>query len=278
VAHPQIAAFARLANGDAKPTRAIAGQHSLITRSIHDMAYNPLRDEIVITQFYAGAIMTYRGGANGDEAPIRIIHGPDTQMTNPMRLALDPVHKEVFVPIEDRVLVFPSEAEGDIVPIRVIKGPNTSMNLGDKSVAVDPLHNLLIVTGMEPRRGNGEGGNLGRGMILIFNRTDDGNVKPRAIISGPNSQLHSTGLVTVYPPREWIIAASRSSERSSPDNFAGVWSEHDNGDVPPHWTIGGPNGELRQLRGITLDEKHKSVILSDKYVNAVLTYYFPEIF
>ena len=58
----------------------------------------------------------------------------------------------------------------------------------------------------------------------------------------------------------------------------GVWSELDNGAVPPRWVIGGPNSVLRQVRGLTLDPKNKSIIVSDKYVNAVMTFYFPEIF
>ena len=257
----------------------------MITRTIHDMAYNPIRDEIVIPQFYAQAIMTYRGGANGDEAPIRVIRGPDTQITTPARLGLDPIHKEVFVPLGNEVLVFPSDAEGNVAPIRILKGPDTL--LGADALTIDPVHDLLIVSG--PRRGGrGEGGGGGgdgdgeegggRGQILIFNRTDSGNVKPRSVIFGPKSQLARTGLITVYPPREFILVGVPSSERSSPNNFVGVWSEHDNGDVPPRWTIGGPNAILRQVRGIALDPKNKNVIVSDKYVNAVLTYHFPEIF
>jgi hypothetical protein len=84
--------------------------------------------------------------------------------------------------------------------------------------------------------------------------------------------------MTVYPPRELIVLGVPSAERSSPNNFVGIWSEHDNGDVPPRWKIGGPNQILRQVRGIALDPKDKNIIISDKYVNAVLTYHFPEIF
>src|ERR1035437_2018331 len=131
-----------MANGDAKPTRAISGQNSQITRTIHDMAYNALTDEIVIPQFYAQAIMTYRGGANGDEKPIRMIMGSNTQITTPARLGLDAVHKEVFVPLEDEVLVFPSDAEGNIAPIRILKGPDTL--LGASALTIHPVTNLLL--------------------------------------------------------------------------------------------------------------------------------------
>lgn len=277
MAHPQIAAFARLANGNAKATREIGGQNSLLTRTIHDFAYNPIRDEIVVPQYFAQAILTYRGAGNGEEAPIRIINGPDTQITNPQRLALDPVHNEVFVPLENQILVFPSLQEGNVAPIRVLRGPDTL--LGADAITVDPTHNLLIVSGPQPK-GKVEAGSKGeaRGQILIFNRTDSGNVKPRAVIAGPKTKITRPWLMTNYPPREEIILTVTSVERNSPTDFVGVWSEHDNGDVAPRWTIGGPNQLLRQVRGIALIPQSKDLIVSDKYVNAVMTYHFPEIF
>jgi len=286
VAHPQIAAFPRLAEANAKPTRAIAGQRTLITRTIHDMAYDPVRDEIVVPQFYLQGILTFRGSANGDEAPIRVISGPRTQITNPARIALDPVHNEIYIPNGDRLLVFPRDGQGDVAPIRIIEGPDTQLSAS--TVQIDPVHNLIIVGGgafgertpAERARQQVISGDRGErgGQVLIFNRTDNGNVKPLRIIRGPNSKLARIGLMAVYPPKELILVGVPSGENTSPNNFVGVWSELDNGDVPPRWMIGGPNSVLRQVRGVTLDPKNKSVIVSDKYVNAVLTFYFPEIF
>jgi len=237
------------------------------------MEYDPIRDEIVVPELNAQAILTYRGGANGDEAPIRVINGPDTQLSTPERLALDPVHKEIFVPLGDHILVFPSQANGNVAPIRILKGPDTL--LGASALTIDPIHDLLLVSGSAPRRDPGDGP---RGQVLIFNRTDQGNVKPRAVIGGPKSLLTRPMLIKAYPPKEEFLQGVSSSERSSPENFVGVWSEHDNGDVPPRYTIGGPNGALRQVRGITIDAKHKTVIFADKYLNAAMTYYFPEFF
>jgi hypothetical protein len=279
-----------MANGDAKPTRAISGQNSQITRTIHDMAYNALTDEIVIPQFYAQAIMTYRGGANGDEKPIRMIMGSNTQIQNPARLGLDAVHKEVYLPLGDQILVFPSDAEGNIPPSRIIKGPDTM--LGADALTIDPVNNLLIVSGQRPRargeggvggsggadRAVGEEGGGSNGQVLIFDRTANGNAKPLRVLNGPHSMIHRTGLITVYPPTKTILVGLPSNEKSSPNNFVGVWKETDDGDVPPRWMIGGPNQLLRQVRGITVVPKQKEVVVSDKYVDAVMTYYFPEIF
>ena len=52
----------------------------------------------------------------------------------------------------------------------------------------------------------------------------------------------------------------------------------DDGDVPPRWTVGGPGGLLKDTRGITVDPKNKNVIVSDKTLNAILTFHIPEAF
>jgi len=252
------------------------------------MAYDAVRDEIVVPQFFAFAILTYKGDANGDVAPVRKIFGPHTQLKNSMRLALDAVHGEIFVPQGDSILVFPRDADGDAAPIRVLKGPDTM--LGASALTLDPVHNLLIVSGSKPRaRGEGGGGGggggggdeefgggPGRGQILIFNRTDNGNVKPRNVISGPG--VDGATLMTTYPPKGVIIAAVHKGGRNTGNCYVGVWSINDNGAVPPRWTIGGPNGLLRDTRGVAVDPKHKAVLVSDKYVNGVATFSFPEIF
>ena len=301
MAHPQIATYARLADGNAKALRAIAGQNTLITRSIHDMGYDPVRDEIYVIQTRLPAITTFQGDAGGDVAPIRTIMGPKTQLAATSgRLALDSVHHEIFIPGGNKVLVYPQEADGDVAPLRVLEGPDTQ--LGAAALTVDPVHNLLIVSGQthgwgrlgispadliingaSGRRGSLEGGSVGQ--IAIFNRTASGNTKPLRVITGSKTLLSSTQtIMTTYPPRGWILGAvwgSDYGETGAPFSeraMVGVWSIYDNGDVPPRWTIGGPNGILRQARGVAVDPKHKTVLVSDKYINGVLSFEFPELF
>jgi hypothetical protein len=155
----------------------------------------------------------------------------------------------------------------------MIRGPDTMLE-GDAPLAVDPVHNLLIV-----------GGTAGRGQprLLIFNRTDSGNVKPRAVIGGPKSRINAFGgPFAVYPAKGEILVSVRGpgpyAELASEEAFVGVWSINDNGDVPAKWVIGGPHGILRMPRGIALDVKNKNMLVSDKRLNAVLTFHFPEIF
>lgn len=293
MAHPQIAAFARVANGSAAPARKVEGQKSVLSRVMHSIVYDSVHDEIVVPHYFAQGILTFRGGVNGEEPPIRIIQGPHTRLRVPDRLDVDPVHDEIFVPQGEEVLVFPRTAVGDVAPIRILKGfPETVSAI---AVGVDPIHNLLVV-GMERREGErgeiGDGGRteIGRSEIergggaaeglYIYNRTDAGNAKPRAVIGGPKNRINIGGPFVVYPPREEIIVPIRgkSGVLASDADFVGVWSLKDNGDVPPRWTIGGPKGALEHVHGVALNPKHKEIIISDKRTNSVLTYSFPEMF
>ena len=148
------------------------------------------------------------------------------------------------------------------------------MQMGFSAIAVDPVHDLIVWGGIQRGIGN---------RLLIFNRTDRGSVKPKAVIGGPKSGMVSIGgPFAIYPPRAEIIVSVRdvgdTTVMSSENCFVGVWSEQDNGDVPPRFMIGGPKGIFRMVRGVALDPRHKSVIVSDKRLNAVMTFYFPEMF
>jgi len=239
---------------------------------MHAIAYDEIHDEFFVPVPFPQAILAFRGGASGEEAPVRFIQGPRTGLAYPIRLAVDPVHNEIFVPQGDKVLVFPRDGQGDVAPLRVLGGPDT--RLDSSALAVDPLHNLLIVIGELP------GSDVETDHILIFNRTDQGNTKPKAIIGGPRSGLRNlSGPFTVYPPKGWIVLGDRGEGGLASDvAYVGVWSVEDNGDVPPRWRIGGPHGVFQMPRGVTLNPKHQEIIVSDKRLNAVLTFHFPEFF
>ncbi len=246
---------------------------------MHDIRYDAVHDEIYVTNPFAQAILVFRAAANGEEAPVRIIQGPHTQLDNPDRLEVDPVHNEIFIPGGDRILVFPRDGKGDVAPVRVIRGPDTKLDRAG-SIAVDPDHNLIIV-GLGTAAVGGVFGHENTGSMLIFNRTDTGNALPRAVIGGPKSGIVSIHQIRTYPPKGWIIAAQpgEAYTQAEPEGvFIGVWSINDNGDVPPRWKIAGPKSKMKKPRGVALDPKNKEIIVADMRLNAVLTYYFPEIF
>src|SRR6266850_1793385 len=271
VAQPRISMFAASADKNAVPTRIIEGQNTRLNRTVHAIAYDEIHDEIVVQSNIGQAVVTYRGGATGDEAPIRIIQGPRTLLRDPQTLFIDPVHDEIFVfnmGTDDTMLVYDRLAQGDAAPKRVLKSPGAIGGVGD----VDPVSNLIFLSG----RNNG---------VLVYNRTAEGTAPPlRTIGGGPISGLMRPGRIVVYPPTHSLVITNSSGQGTrdpetmnlTPQAYVGVWNEDDSGDVAPRWTIA--KGYLYMPRGLTLDPKKKTVIVSDKYMNSVMTFSLPELY
>lgn len=269
-----------MAKENSAPVRVLAGQKTLLSRAMHDIHHDPVHDEIVVGNSFAQAVLTFRGDADGEQAPVRAIQGRRTQIIDPQHVDVDPIHNEIYVPNRSSVLVFPREATGDTPPIRVIQGPDTTIKIA-YGIAVDPIHNLLIVG---DRRSGGlqESGmreSPSQGTLAIFNRTDSGNVKPLRVIGGPHSGISTINQMTVIPSTGWILLCTYQGEAIHARNArVAIWSEQDNGDVPARWSLAGPKSTLQKPRGVAFDSKHKELIVADMRLNAVFSFYFPEIF
>ncbi len=250
----------------------------MLGRTMHGLAYDAEHDEIFVPQPFAQSILVFRGAVSGEEAPIRVIQGPLTRIDNPDKLEVDPVHDELYVPQGNEILVFSRGANGNVAPARVMRMPD---GYSVDAVTVDYVHDAVMTTDRNLGNGKTGGGAAPKyPRVMIFNRTDQGDVKPKGVIGGPKSMITGTFGIRALSQQGLVLVAMNGPRTVGPsdESFVGVWSIDDNGDVPPRWTIGGPGGLLKQPRGIDLDVRNKSVIISDKVTNSVLTYYFPEIF
>ncbi|MBI4483872.1 MAG: hypothetical protein HY652_13420 [Acidobacteria bacterium] len=249
--------------------RVIEGPKTRLARTTHAIVFDEVHDEIVAPNPFAEAILFYRGGASGDEAPVRIIQGPHTSLDSSDELALDTKNNEVIVPLNHAILFFPREGNGDVAPLRMIAGPKTQLDTA-RGIAVDPVNNIIAVGNGTPRA------------ILIFNRTDQGDVAPRAIITGPKTGIHATKGFWVNPERKEVIAAIEAPRvqqtREVGSSFVGIWNYTDNGDVPPKALIKGRDTMLIAPRGVALNPKNKEMYIIDKMQNALFAFHWPEIF
>jgi hypothetical protein len=100
------------------------------------------------------------------------------------------------------------------------------------------------------------------------------------MIRGPRSGIWRINQIQVNAEKGWIVATQPGKNNvEEPEGiFVGVWGINDNGDVPPRWKLAGPKSLIKKPRGVVLDPKHKELVVADMRLNAVLTYYFPEIF
>jgi DNA-binding beta-propeller fold protein YncE len=284
VSEPRISAFARLANGNVKPTRVIEGQITKLSRTMHGLQYDAAHDEIVVPVALAGAVLTLRGGANGSEPPIRVLQGPHTRITRPDTLYLDVKHDEIFVDSGDeKILVFKRDASGDVPPIRVIEGPQTRI-ANIYGIAVDPVHDLIFISNRVERAGKPDS-------IMVYNRTDAGDVPPRAVINGPHTGILRIRQIEVDAERGRVYVAVKNNQDiykhdaamptpwdADKPGFIGVWDVTDNGDVPPRGVIKGPASKLVWPAGVAINPQDGEVYTIDSVSNALFMYTMPEFF
>jgi hypothetical protein len=257
------------------PKRLIQGSATKLGRSVHNIRYDPVHDEIIGAHPVAQAILVYRGGADGNEAPIRTIIGPKTQLWDPDYVGVDGVHNEIYVTSGERVLVFNQQANGDVAPLRIIEGPDTMLGRMRGAPQVVPELNLMVVAaGNIP-------GQPRQGKLLIFNRTDNGNVKPLRVISlGPRAGYYGGDFVV--SPKGFILipgggGGEGGGEGAQPNRTIKIWHVNDNGDVPPRYLFGGPKSKLAG-NNVALNPKEKEVIVHTSNENGVSAYSLPEIF
>lgn len=276
MSQPRISVFASLANGNAVPSRVIQGARTLQARTSHYIAVDTVRDELIVPNPFAQAILFFRGGANGDEAPIRIIQGPKTLLNAPDNVAVDSTHREILVAQfpTDSILVFRSDVGGDVAPIRILHGPRTKLDRPIR-VEVDPVNNVLAVTT--------------NSAIVIFNRTDHGDVAPRWVISGPNAGVgaqRGTRDVKLFPAGKKIIAAaSRGTERRpgpsggeqiGAQRLIGVWNYGDTGNVAP-WAVLNAT-PITKLAGVHMGLNPEAAELLVGGNGVIRVYRLPEVF
>ena len=268
-----------------------------LSRTTHGIAYDTTHDEIIAPNPLAAAIVIFRGGAIGEEAPVRTIQGARSGLSRPETVAVDEKNNEIFVgdPGDRRVLVYPREADGDAKPLRTIQGPKTKL-LQVVGIAVDPNRDVLVVSTYSRLPGGVTG-------LLIFGRTDAGDVAPRRVIAGPRSGITRLRQIALDPETGKIYAAVINNEYLPPydidhprrgldpdvelpspwntgtEGFIGVWDDDkDDGDVPPRSLIKGRSTGIVHPAGVTFNARDGEVIAPDAVWNGLFTFLKPELF
>src|SRR5258708_16515074 len=263
---------------------------------MHGLAYDATHDEVVVPVAVGAAVVSFRGGENGAEAPPRPIQGPKTRLVRPHSLAVDEQNGEIIVADTSSrsLLVFSRDADGDVPPKRIITGPKTGL-LFIVGVAVDPVHDRIVAASASSVRGGTTG-------LFIFGRTANGDVAPRSVIAGPHTGIVRPWQLAIEP---WLgkvfvggitkknhppYALEMPRKDLAPDvdlpspwntgapGFVGVWDINDNGDVPPTGIIQVPASYLVHPAGVSIDPKTGEVFVTDGVRNGLLTFRAPRFF
>jgi DNA-binding beta-propeller fold protein YncE len=291
VTQPRIYTFDTSFSGSGTPKRLIDGQKTRLTRTMHGIAYNPVRDELIVPAPLAAAILIFKGEADGEDQPVRIIQGPKTNLIFPHVAAIDVKRQEILVgdPGRGAVTIFDVTANGNVSPKRSTSGPKTGLDYV-VGVGVDPDRELLVVASTNV--GRVPGAKTG---IYFFDIDANGNVEPLKVISGPKTGIKKPFWLQVF--KGHIIVAVTNNyykpsfrlDRCIPgraevqpvpwttDGFVGIWSLDDEGDVEPKAVIKGPLSGLCAPAALALNPKTGELLVTDSVRNAALIYRIADI-
>src|SRR5262249_45614975 len=214
----------RLANGDIGPKRMIHS-HAMPNGVFLD----EVNDELVVANWFARTIQFFDpvwDPTNMDPAPKHTLainpQEPVIVVGNPGALAF--IRDELVAPncvSHPGFSIYSRTANGIVRPLRLVEGHNTQMSRSIHGLAAwehptDPSQDEVFI----PKP-------LGEA-ILVFNRTDDGNVAPKRVIQGPRTLLTDNDALAVEGDE---IGVPNGDDRIL------IFGRADSGDVPPRRRI-----------------------------------------
>jgi hypothetical protein len=158
------------------------------------------------------AVRVFADDAAGDAAPVRIITGALTGISECYGVALDTVHGELWVTTQLSVSAFRANDTGNVAPVRSIGGIATGIGFA-VSVAVDVEADEVIVGATSP------------GLIATFPRTGSGNIAPTRVIQAsmvgvPTAifidRVHGELIVSSVAPTPGVYSFDRLASGDAP--------------------------------------------------------------
>jgi len=210
-------------NGEVAPLRELKTDHGA-----WGIFLDEKNDEVVITVQHGNKVVVYRSAGEGDEKPLRVIHGPNTGLADPHGLDVDLERNEIVVAnhgnwqvgesgfglstppaggsegprslepstgefLPPSITVYSRTASGDVAPLRTIQGSRTGLNW-PHGVVLDRQSGQIAVA------------NTGDNSILFFDRNANGDVAPVRVIRGRATGLDGPTQLTLDTKRQelWI--------------------------------------------------------------------------
>ena len=219
--------------GNVAPSREIHTPHGTFGITVDEAA-----QEVFLTVQHDSALVVYKKGAKGEEAPVRMLQGARTRLADPHGIALDTRRGVLFVtnhgsthdssvssadyltPQEraeraklvnrplDRDFAVPGSGR-TLPPAITVYAKNASGDTAPLRVIEGPRTGLNWPTGIavDQDRGDVYVTNDTTDSILVFDADASGNVPPKRILKGPRTGLKNpTGLALDFKNNELWVA------------------------------------------------------------------------
>ena len=214
--------FDRNAKGNSRPTRKLSTPYSTF-----GIVADEETQELLITVQEDNAVIVFKKNAKEQDAPVRLLQGPKTQMADPHGIALDPKTGLIYVTnwgisYERRLDVPPPANPNQRRP----RKPNWSAQNG------------LNVPGS---------GKITEPSITVYRKDTHGDMAPIRVIQGPRTQMNWPTSIAVHPDRGEIFVANDTGDSIT------VYRADADGDAAPIRVIKGTHSMVKNPTGVALD-------------------------
>lgn len=234
-------------HGDVPPDRVF----SPAATGTWGVAMDLFNDEVAVTIQHENKVAVYRRLASGDEKPLRIIQGPDTGLSDPHGIAIDPQNSEIFVANHDSYHeVQAGEENPNAITAQIARG----------TVTAEALRSTTRVE-LRPSKGK-----FVEPSITVYPATAENNVAPRRIIRGPKTELSLPMKIFVDTVHNELFVANSGTSAVL------VFSRTAEGDVAPIRKLQGPDTGLKKPVGLFVDIKNDELWATNPELHTATVY------
>jgi hypothetical protein len=254
------------ADGDVAPMSLLGGPSTgLLTPA--SGTYEGTEGVIYIGDFYGQAVRVFPAYAAGDVAPIRTLSAPI--LGQPRQPVVDATHGElILVGSGCCIQTYASDASGAAAwPLRMLawgggSGSVTQLNNAQATTYLAATDEVAVIDydALPPYASK----------ILVFNRTDNGNVAPKRVIKGATTRLDSglSGLTWDATSRRLVTIVQQPLPDGNRTGHILLFDDQADGDVAPEREIAGADTALdsvaadEYLNGIAIDWIHRRLLVT----------------
>jgi DNA-binding beta-propeller fold protein YncE len=216
--------------GNVAPSREIHTPHGTFGITVDEAA-----QEVFMTIQHDSAIVVYRKGASGEDAPIRMLQGPRTRLADPHGIAFDSKRNLLFVANHG------STHDNHVDAADFLSAAEKE----ERAKLVNwPLDRDFAVPGS------------GRSLppaITVYAKNAAGNAGPLRVISGPRTGLNWPTGVAVNAESGDVYVTNDTTDAIL------VFDAEANGDVAPKRILKGPKTGLKNPTGLAIDLQHNEL-------------------
>ncbi len=210
--------------GNVAPSREIHTPHGTFGITVDEEA-----QEVFLTVQHDSAIVVYRKGASGEDAPLRMLQGTRTRLADPHGIAFDSKRGLLFVTNHG------STHDNDVSAADYLSAAEKEERSKLKNW---PLDRDFAVPGS---------GKTLPPSIAVFAKNASGDAAPVRVITGPRTGLNWPTGVAVDAERGDVYVTNDTTDSIL------VFDAEASGDVAPKRVIKGPKTGLKSPTGIALD-------------------------